>query len=318
MKEKFINLKFNDFDFNQRRMLRPSCLQDEIDYLDYMIDFYYSVVIELKKVQFKDEFRAEFSVILQMMFTKAKTIRGALEGFFHNQNQYYLNNIIDHTMIFSMLRTVYELLLAFELICIFPDTEDKRLILRNAYIAAGLINRQKFIKEKSTEEVVNVLLNESKIIEQCKVEIQSTKLYQSLSEKQRNDLNNEVFKVGNFQLYFGDNNNFKSHIGWNDIYSLSKSNLFDGLYKYYCNMSHPSYIALIQFKDVYGDNDGIINFKKTIIKEMIAFMSVFIMDYMEEYPEIKYLYDNIDLKSKYIISLYANIYWCNYNKKGSL
>lgn len=62
MKDKIINNR--DF----RRMLRPNTLKDRIDYLDWLIDFYFKVMVALRPVGFKDEFRAEMSLGVQMMF----------------------------------------------------------------------------------------------------------------------------------------------------------------------------------------------------------------------------------------------------------
>ena len=129
-----------------RRMLKPTCLKDQIDYLEYLTKFYFSVIIDLGLYKFKDEFQAEMSTFIQMMFSKAKMFRNLLDGFSHSNGIYHLSNLIDHTILFTIVRTAYEQLCAFELVYVLPNTDDKRLILKNAYIASGLSNRQKMCK----------------------------------------------------------------------------------------------------------------------------------------------------------------------------
>lgn len=59
-----------------RRMLCPQCYDDWVEYLDFMIDFYFKVIVFMGHVGFNTQFRAQMSISLQMMFSKGKQCVG--------------------------------------------------------------------------------------------------------------------------------------------------------------------------------------------------------------------------------------------------
>lgn len=301
---------------NYQRMLRPSCLSDRVNYLEYLTDFYFTALVELRNYGFKDEFRAEMSTTLQMMFTKAKMFRILLNGFSHTDGFNSSNNLVDHTVLFTLVRTAYEQLCAFELVYILPDTPEKKLILENAYIAAGLVNRHKMFTQEALDRNKTELDQELKTIEDCKKRIHKTGLFLSLNEKSRNALDEEVFKKGNFQLYFTPNGDLNSHVGWDEVrsYCKLKTDTLKGLYKYACNMAHPSYLGLIQFRDAFKGN-AMFDLMETATMQLTAIMSVFIMDYMNEYPMVKEVYDKLDLESQFMVCMYSHALREENNKK---
>ncbi len=162
------------------RMLMPESNADRIEHLDYLIEFFFKVSIALMKVQFKSLFKAQMASSLQMMYTKAKSLRTIVEGFRQQYGKSFVYCRADHTVLFTIVRAAYEQLCAFELICIIPDSEEKRLILENAYIAAGEVNRLKLFSEESLErnkEGVDVVQGE---IDECRREIHNTRFYKAL------------------------------------------------------------------------------------------------------------------------------------------
>ena len=126
-----------------RKMLRPQSPAERIGYLEYMIDFYFKVMVALKPVKFHSLFRAQMTSSLQMMFTKGKSLRSLFDGYSQKMGNISLFCQADHTILFTIVRTAYEQLCVFELLYMIPDTEDKRIILENAYVAAAQINRLK-------------------------------------------------------------------------------------------------------------------------------------------------------------------------------
>lgn len=78
-------------------------------------------------------------------------------------------------------------------------------------------------------------------------------------------------------------------------------------YKYACNMAHPSYLGLIQYRDAYKDG-SIIGLEETAIMQMNSVLSVFIMDFMERFPPVKVLYNNLDIESQFMISMYNHAF----------
>ncbi len=289
-----------------RMMLRPQVPSDRIEYLEYMIDFYFKVMIALRGVGFKSQFRAQMTSSLQMMLTKGKALRKLVDGYSHGLANVTLNSKADHTILFTIVRAAYEQLCVFELVCMIPDTDDKRLILENAYVAAAQVNRLKAFTEEGLShypEQVSMALQD---IEDCMKAICETQLYQGLTEKEQNNLMDEVFKRGNYQIVFTADGKLKPHVNWDDVrdYCMLNTDALHGVYKYACNMAHPSYLALTQFHDAYSGG-AIDDLNDTAVMQMIAIMSVYIMDFIEAFPEAKHVYDELDDESKFMVRLYS-------------
>lgn len=300
MKDKIINNK------DYRRMLRPNTLKDRIDYLDWLIDFYFKVMLALRTISFQDEFRAEMSLGVQMMFTKAKSFRGLLDGFSHTDGINTLYRLIDHTVLFTLVRTAYEQLCAFELVNTIPDTQEKRLVMENAYIASGLVSRHKLFTEEALEKYKDVINEEQAVIEDCKTCIHNTGIYSSLTEKEQKELNKTIFSKGEYQIVFASGR-CNPHVGWDQVrnYIGLDTDILHGLYKYACNMAHPSYLSIIQFKEAYKGN-AMNNLKETAIMQFMAIMSVYIGDFLLAFPEVNHVYDELDEESKFMVDMYKD------------
>lgn len=292
-----------------RRMLRPQNPKDRIDYLEYMIDFYFKIMIALKKVGFKSPFRAQMTSSLQMMFTKGKSLCKLVDGYEQKFGGLSLSCQADHTVLFTIVRAAYEQLCAFELVYMIPDTDDKRVILENAYVAAGQVNRLKAFTEEALTRYPEETAETKQDIEACRVDIHKTDLYQSLSEKEKANLEETVFKKGKYQIVFTQDGKLISHVGWDKVrdYCRLNTDALYGVYRYACNMAHPSYLGLIQFHEAYKE-DAIGDLNDTAVMQMIAIMSVYILDFIEAYPEVKYVYDELDKESKFMVRLYSEAF----------
>ena len=289
-----------------RRMLKPQSSSDRIEYLDYMIDFYFKVMMALKGVGFKSQFRAQMTSSLQMMFTKGKAMRRLVNGYSQKLGDVTLNSMADHTILFTLVRAAYEQLCAFELVYMIPDTDDKCLILENAYVAAAQVNRLKAFTEEGFTHFPEEVSLAKQDIEDCRKAICETQLYQSLTEKEQKNLMEQVFKRGEYQLVFTADGKLKPHVGWDEVrdYCRLNTDALHGVYKYACNMAHPSYLALIQFHDAYSGG-AIDELNDTAVMQMIAIMSVYIMDFIEAFPEAKHVYEELDDESKFMVRLYS-------------
>ena len=67
------------------------------------------------------------------------------------------------------------------------------------------------------------------------------------------------------------------------------------------------YCQLIQYRDAYKDG-SIIGLEETAIMQMNSVLSVFIMDFMERFPPVKVLYNNLDIESQFMISMYNHAF----------
>lgn len=187
-----------------------------------------------------------------------------------------------------------------------PDTEDKRIILENAYIAAAQVNRLKMFNEEALSRYPNETQMARQDIEECKNDIRNTVLYQSLTEKEQKGLEEQVFKKGEYQIVFAEDGNLKLHVGWDEVRNYCKlsTTTLHGVYKYACNMAHPSYLGLCQFYDSYKEK-AIEELNHTAVMQMIGILSVFIMDFIKAFPETQHVYSNLDEESKFMVRMYS-------------
>lgn len=289
-----------------RKMLRPQSPAERIGYLEYMIDFYFKVMVALKPVKFHSLFRAQMTSSLQMMFTKGKSLRSLFDGYSQKMGNISLFCQADHTILFTIVRTAYEQLCVFELLYMIPDTEDKRIILENAYVAAAQINRLKAFTEEELSRHPVETAEVRQDIEACRTEIHNTELYKSLTEKDKAKLDETIFKRGEYQIVFTKDGKMLTHVGWDEVrnYCQLNTDALHGVYKYACNMAHPSYLGLLQFHDAYKER-AISDLNDTAVMQMIAIMSVYIMDFLKTYPEAQHVYGDLDDESKFMVRLYS-------------
>ena len=289
-----------------RLMILPQTPSVRMGYLDFMIDFYFKVMIVLGAVRFKSQFRAQMTSSFQMMFTKGKSMRRLLDGYSHKNGIIKLESHADHTILFTIVRAAYEQLCAFELLFLIADTDDKRIILENAYVAAAQVNRLKAFTEEALARYPKEIAEARQDIESCRAEIHNTQLYQSLADKEKKTLDDTVFKKGEYQIVFTTDGRFLNHVGWDNVrdYCRLSTDALHGVYKYACNMAHPSYLGLIQFNDAYKEG-AISDLNDTAVMQMIAIMSVYIMDFLSVYPEAQYVYDELDEESQFMVRMYS-------------
>lgn len=288
------------------RMLRPQCYEDWVEYLDFMIDFYFKVIVVMGCVGFKTQFRAQMSTSLQMMYSKGKAMRSLVDGYNQKCGLVNMDSKADHTLLFTLVRAAYEQLCAFELVYVIPDTEDKRTLMENVYMATSQVNRLKLFSEETLLRYPKETAEARQDIEECKREICNTRLYKSLTKIEQKALIDSVFKKGDYQMVFTKEGKFVSHVGWDGVRNYCKlsTDVLNGVYKFACNMAHPSYLGLIQFCDAYKDGE-IVHLNTTAIMQMLGIMSVYMMDYMEEYPEAKSAYDKLNDEAKFAVRMYS-------------
>ena len=291
-------------------------LSDKIKYLDFMLDFYHKVICVLNKDTPTLVFREQMSTSLLMMYSKGMALRNLVVSFSNTPKCGFSTNIVDHTILFTLVRTAYEQLCAFELVYIIPDTDEKRKIMENVYVAAGLVNRQKTFSEEMRSQYKEAADEDKRDIDNCRNEIRNTHLFQSLTEKEQKTLEKTVFKEGKYQIVFTEDGKFIPNVSWDEVrkYSRLSTDALYGIYKYACNMTHPSYLGLIQFHDAYKEG-GVEIINITAVVQMIGILSLFIMDYLEEFQEYRYVYMNLDEQSKYMIRAYYECFRDNNIKK---
>ena len=107
----------------------------------------------------------------------------------------------------------------------------------------------------------------------------------------------------------------KPHVGWDEVrdYCRLSIDTLHGMYKYACNMAHPSYLGLIQFHDAYKEG-AIEGLNETAVMQMISVMSVFMMDFLNAFPEAAHVYQDADEEMKLMVRMYSESFRNRSNK----
>lgn len=290
-----------------QHILADKNLQASKDYLDLMNNFYFKVMRDAAET--KDTLvNSELRCLVQMMFTKGVSLRRMLDGFSFVQGDVHLNTITDHTLLNTIARTMFESLMGFELITRIPDTNDKRTILQNVWCASSLTSRLKMFTSEAEERFAERFKHERENIDYCKDQIYKTELYSRLGESDKKEIEKSI-KRGEYQLIIDTDEHVK-RVAWDEVrqYCDLRTDNLHGVYKYLCNMAHPSYYALMQFKDSYkGDSPAFVELACMASKNALVFMSVFIMDYMLVFPDTQHSFEELDAETQFMICLYNDI-----------
>lgn len=147
----------------------PLMKLETIDACRKMLDKYCSCFFEIILKHHYDhvstQAQADTRTLFQMMFSKALNVQLLLNGIEYDNGKSRLKNIIDPTVLYTLVRNMYEALCAFELVNIIPDTDDKRTIVYHLFKISGLKYRQRFFtSENMTPERLELCNTENQEI----------------------------------------------------------------------------------------------------------------------------------------------------------
>lgn len=285
-------------------------LDDCKEYFDIMINALFSIIRSSQRVNAKSQALADAKILLQMMFFKCLNIRQMLNGIGIEQKiekeRYILPSIIDHVSILSLARDLYESFCIFELLYIYPDTEEKKDIIYNLFVMNGLNERQGYFHFEGSEDKKG---QEKCQIEELAKEIRNSSLYMQLNPENKNKLNQHINNRW-FRIIIDKNNNIKK-FKWEKDYELFriKRDVFSDAYSYLSTYSHSTYLSVLQFRNAF-DNDKLENETYCImaISYVVALISFTIADYCEFFPEAKTEFENMDSTYKKVILFYNDSY----------
>lgn len=113
--------------------------------LDIYANFFFEAVINNKYGKMNSRTDADAKIVLQMMMTKVLHLKNVLNGVdFTSKKGKSLNNIIDPTIVASLVRNIYETTGMFNLIYHEPKTENEKQIKYLLWVHAGLSYRNRF------------------------------------------------------------------------------------------------------------------------------------------------------------------------------
>lgn len=300
----------------QQEELRMKCLPlffvktipDCIELLDKFISAYLEIVLKHNYDPVSTQAEADSRMAFQMFVTKALSIKKILQGIEYDDGINHLNRIIDPTILITLIRNMFEALCAFELVYVLPNSADKKLIAHNLYQIAGLKYRQRFAYENMKPEHQKLLDSEREDIEECIKDIKDTTLYSTLDSQNKSKIENAI-KNKNFQIYIDKDNKVKQY-GWGDIPPLFgvKLDFFKNIYTYFSLNAHPSYISILQFKDMFKkDNMDYLNLAITGMKSCFVFLSICLADYIRLFPQVMNTYGSFSIEDQILLNFHNRL-----------
>ncbi len=291
-----------------QKFVRLDTIDDCKQYLTVMLDFYFDVIKSPEGRKATSPFEDERNIWLQTMFSKGCQFKSLLDGVGYSKGASHLKPIIDFSILFTIARCVYESLIAFEILFVLPKTEDKQTIVYNLFMAQGLSERLKDLDEDMRSHNPTRVQEELNDIDECRKAIEGTKLYKTLDQQTKATIDYALGNGKRFRYIFKDDNTME-FIQYEKAYTLLnvKENLFNSLYSFFSLHGHPSYLSLIQFRDAFKDEYRVdMDMAKHATQCVLAFMSIYIVDYMKLVPEIKTMYDKLEEPRRFAIGMYED------------
>lgn len=291
-----------------QRFIQLDTIDDCKKYLCVMLDFYFDVIKSPEGHKATSSFEDERNIWLQTMFSKGCQFTSLLDGVGYSKGTIRLKPIIDFSILFTIARSVYESLIAFELLFVLPKTDDQQTIVYNLFMAQGLSERLKDLDEEMRSHNPTRVQEEQNDINDCRKAIEDTELYKTLDKQTKATIDYALGNGKKFRYIFKEDNTME-FIQYEKAYTLLnvKENLFNSLYSFFSLHGHPSYLSLIQFRDAFKDEyRADMDMAKHATQCVLAFMSIYIVDYMKLVPEIKTMYDKLEEPRRFAIGMYED------------
>jgi len=291
-----------------QKFVQLDTIDDCKQYLQVMLDFYFDVFKSPEGRKATSYIEDDRNIWMQTMFSKGCQFISLLDGVGYSKGTIRLKPIIDFSILFTIARSVYESLIAFELLFVLPKTDDQQTIVYNLFMAQGLSERLKDLDEDMRSHNPTRVQEELNDIDECRKAIEGTKLYKTLDQQTKATIDYALGNGKRFRYIFKDDNTME-FIQYEKAYTLLnvKENLFNNLYSFFSLHGHPSYLSLIQFRDAFKDEyRADKEMAKHATQCILSFMSIFIVDYMKLVPEIKTMYDKLEEPRIFAIGMYED------------
>ena len=290
-----------------QKFIQLDTIDDCKQYLRVMLDFYFDVIKSPEGRKATSYIEDDRNIWMQTLFSEGFHFLSLLDGVGYNKGIDRLNPIVDPSVLFSVARRIYESVIAFEILFVIPDSEDKKAILYNLFMAHGLSERLKNIDEEMRSHNPERVAEEQKDIDECLREIEGTDLYSALDQQTKNIIKNAFGKK--FRYIFKEDNSLE-FVNYDDADKLLriKNNMLKGTYSYFSLHGHPSYVSIFQFRDAFNNDSraDISLMAPHATQCVLAFMSFFIVDYMKLVPEIKTMFDKFEEPRRFAIGMYED------------
>lgn len=237
------------------------------------------------------------------MFTKLTHLKVLLAGVgYKGKDGTKLNNVVDPTVVSTLVRNVFETTAMFNLIFRQTNSDEEMMIIYNLWSIAGLKYRQRFDSSMTLDESKHKIEEEKKQIELLTNQILESDKYKGLVPNSQDKILSRI-EAKDYRIVF-KGNKVKCYNSWQDLCDVMNLNeeIFDNIYTYFSLYSHPSQVAVFQFEDMFRKHDEAFKSLTAInLKYCFTFLSIFIADYVNLFPETKDIFEALDIKKQVAI-----------------
>ncbi|NRT15730.1 hypothetical protein HNP99_002087 [Flavobacterium sp. 28A] len=286
------------------RLFYCNTISDCQELLNIYAEFFFQIVNNHNpEIKSRSEF--DSTMVLQMMMTKALHLRNAISGISYESNDgRRLNNIIDPTVVASLIRNIYETTGMFNLIYRTTSDPEERKIIYLLWVHAGLSYRQRFNTEITTEDNAQKAQEEKEQMLTIVNNIENNSLYKKLDETNQKRIKHQL-KTKDYLIKFDDLE--VKILNWRQLTETMdiKNGKLDHAYGYFSLYSHPSNVSVFQFADMFAKENE--SFRMlTLYNLKIAFFmfSIFIADYINLFPETLKTYESLGLVEQIVINFH--------------
>lgn len=289
------------------RLFMCETLSDSDDLLDIYAEFLLKAVINHNDEPVKSKADADAKMILQMMLTKVLHLKNVISGIsFKAKDGSTLNEIIDPTIVASLIRNIYETAAMFNLIYRYPKSNEEKEILYLLWVNSGLKYRQRFVKVITTEENKRKHEDEKAEINKIASIIENNTLFKSLDEKNQGKIKTKLSdKDKDYLMKFEGAEVVFLH--WHQLTTIMniKEGLLDETYTYFSLYAHPSNVAVFQFAEMFKKGDEAFKQMTNFNLKIAFFMfSIFIAEYIKLFPSVLKIFETMEMRDQIVIDFH--------------
>jgi len=284
-----------------QRLLLANELSDSKAVLDIYNGFLFKVINEHTN-PVDSQAKGEAKLVLQMVFAKLLNLRQLLDGLNYVGEANGLHGFIDPTIIASGVRNITELVATFHTVFRTEYSDTERDMLYKMWVIAGLKYRQRFVGPNSSPENIAKATEEAQEIDSAIQAIHQSQTYLALTEAKKG-LVNRVIGEKDYRIKLVNGDVVKMH--WQEIIQFMgfKADLTGSLYTYLSLYAHPSNVSVFQYRNLFtAGADDHIKMAMFNIKTLTAIVSKFISDYINLFPEVMVIFENLPVLDQVIIN----------------
>jgi hypothetical protein len=285
------------------KYLYKPTLRDNTEILEICCKF----IVEAIKIQQTTPVSRESDgyakVILQMIMSKALHLNSLAKGVSLSPGRNNpSNNIVDPTVLAVLVRNIFETTGMFNMIYRATSSQEKKELIYKLWQIAGLSYRQRFRAIATAEGNLIKAEQEKKTIERLIADIEDSSLFKRLDPINQDKIR-MLIKRKNYLIRFDAESII--FLAWHDLIRIMgiKEKLFSEMYTFFSLYSHPSFVSVLQFGQMFEDQkDSYIQLSTLNLRFAAYFICVFIADYIHVFPQLKETFERLKLEEQIMIN----------------